>query len=115
MKRKKFCKMLMAAGISRNTATEAADAANRQGLSLFKVQGRILNMRYFFLWRLVGSRHMRKEFDKILWAQARMTPRRIRPLKAKRRHDGLRIDWHLVDEMAAYGGVRNGPRPVACH
>lgn len=116
MKHKKFVKQLMAAGISRNTATEAARAAARAELPLIKVAGRILTMRGFYLWRLVGSKDMRQEFDRALLTQARLTPRRIRPLRSKkRRHlDGLRVDFSTIDEMHMFGvDLANGPDMTA--
>jgi hypothetical protein len=112
MKRKQFVKQLMAVGISRNTATEAANAATRAELPLIKVAGRLLTVRGIFLWRLKESQDMRKEFDRAVLTQARMTPRRIRPLRSKKRRqrDGLRVDFSTIDELHMFGvDLAQGP------
>ena len=116
MKHKKFVKQLMAAGISRNTATEAARAASRAELPLQKIAGRILTMQRIFLWRMKESQYMRKEFDRAVLTQARLTPRRIRPLRSKKsRHlDGLRVDFSAIDEIHMFGvDLANGPDMTA--
>ena len=99
MTRKKFIKELMAAGISRNTATAAADAASRAEIPLIKEAGRILNMQRLFVGCMAPVKYWRKAFDQALRTQAEITPRRIRPLAKKRHQDGLRIDFAVVDEI----------------
>lgn len=102
MTRKKFIKELMAMGISRNTATAAADAASRAEIPLIKAAGRILTMQRVFVGPMAPVKYWRKEFDRSLRAQAERTPRRIRPLAKKTKHmDGLRIDFAIVDEWAS--------------
>lgn len=101
MTRKNFIKQIMAAGISRNTATEIADAATRAEIPLEKCLGRVLTMRNIFLWRLGNSKQAQKEFERALLTQARITPRRIRPLSKKKsgRADGLRAQFIAIDEV----------------
>lgn len=45
MKHRKFVKQLMAVGVSRNTAEEAAATAAKRGLSLYNTLGNLLNLR----------------------------------------------------------------------
>lgn len=101
MTRKKFIKELMSAGISRNTATAAADAASRAEIPLTKCAGRILNMQRIFAAPMSPVKQWRKAFDQALKTQAERTPRRIRPLSKKSRQDGLRIDFAAVDEWGS--------------
>lgn len=102
MTRKKFIKELMGMGISRNTATAAADAASRAEIPLIKAAGRILTMQRLFVGPIAPTKQWRKAFDQTVRIQAERTPRRIRPLaKKKHRQDGLRIDFAVVDEWAS--------------
>jgi len=98
VKRKKFVKLLMGLGISRNTATAAADAASRAEIPLIKAAGRIQTMRLLFGIRTWHKWSM-QAFDRALLEQAKRTPARIKPLRTKR-PDGLRIEFSLVDEWA---------------
>lgn len=95
MTRKKFIKHLMAIGVSRNTATEAAAAASRAGASLYNTLGRLLVLRGIFAWRNKAA--LVADFEHAVLTGARMTPARVRPLRSKR-HDGLRTDFAMVDE-----------------
>jgi len=88
----------MAVGVSRNTAEEAAAAAARAGMPLDKCLGRLLTLRGIFAWR--NKTDLVADFEHAVLNAARMTPRRIRPLRRKRRgHDGLRVQFSMIDEM----------------
>lgn len=95
----------MAVGVSRNTAEEAAAAAARAGTSLDTTLRRLLTLRGIFAWRNKAA--LVADFEHAVLTAARMTPRRIRPLRRKRRgHDGLRVQFSMIDEMhtvPAYG------------
>lgn len=105
MKRKTFIKQIMALGVSRNTATAAADAASRAEIPLRETAGRIKTMHYMFVGPMAPVKHWRKAFDKTLRTQAEITPRRIRPLAKKRHRDGLRVQFAAIDELSqAYCG-----------
>ena len=99
MKHKKFVKHLMAVGVSRNTAEEAAAAVARAGNTLDKTLGNLLTLRCIFAWR--GSADLVADFEHAILSAARMTPRRIRPLRRKSpgHCDGLRIKFALIDEL----------------
>ena len=111
MTRKKFIKQLMAVDISRNTATEMADAAARAELPLVEVLERTRIMRCIYMPALLTSKVLQKSLEQSLLIQARMTPKRIRPLssklsKKKRGHlDGLRTKWACIDELSCYPGT----------
>lgn len=98
MKRKKYIKHLMAVGISRNTAAEAAAAAARGGTTLYKSLGYLLNLRGIFAY---GGRTP-ADFERAVLVAARMTPVRVRPLRIKRRRhcDGLRVQYMVIDELS---------------
>ena len=103
MKRKKFIKQLMAMGISRNTATAAADAAARAETPLLKTACRIQTMQGMFVGEMVFVPQWRKAFDQALRTQAEITPRRIRPLaNKKRRLAGLRTTYLHIDEWDTF-------------
>lgn len=119
MKRKKFIKMLMAAGIQRNTATAAADAASRAEASLLVVYGRIQTMQRIFVGKndWMDWPQVRKTFDEIVLGQAERTPRRIRPLRRKKRgnYDGLRVNFSAIDEMHTWRSFKPVTDGGACH
>lgn len=105
MKRKSFIKRLMGLGISRNTATAAADAASRAEIPLITAVWRIQTMQRIFVGPISPVQYWRQAFDRALRTHAEITPHRIRPLaKKNRRQDGLRIAWAAIDEMHAYRG-----------
>lgn len=105
MKHRKFVKHLMAVGVSRNTAEEAAAAAARAGTPLGECLGRLLTLRGIFAWR--NKTALVADFEHAVLSAARMTPARIRPMRRKRRgYDGLRVQFSMIDEMhtvPAYG------------
>lgn len=104
MKRKTFIKKIMGMGISRNTATAAADAASRAEIPLLIVAARIRTMQRVFAGE-TWSKPWLRAFDWALLDQAKRIQRRIRPLADKRRNlDGLRVKFAMVDELSAYGG-----------
>ena len=103
MTRKKFVKQLMALGVSRNTATAAADAASRAEIPLIEIKCRVQTLRRLWERELSISKRCRKMFDRALLNMAQITPRRIRPIaKKNRRLDGLRIDFAMVDEVSQW-------------
>lgn len=105
MKRKTFIKQIMALGVSRNTATAAADAASRAEIPLHETACRIQTMHCMYVGPMAPVKQWRKQLDKILYAQARMTPRRIRPLAKKSHQGGLRAQFAVIDELhQAYCG-----------
>lgn len=105
MKRKKFIKQIMALGVSRNTATAAADAASRAETPLRKVACNIQTMHCMFVGPISPVKQWRKAFDQTLRTQADLTPRRIRPLANKKHQDGLRAQFAVIDELhQAYPG-----------
>lgn len=113
MTRKKFIKQLMAVGVSRNTAAEAAAAADRAGRPYFKVLGHLLTVRSVFAWR--NGKALGQDFEYAVLRAARMTPRRIVPLRRKKRqhHDGLRVHFAAIDEMHTLGTAYRAVYPVA--
>lgn len=76
MTRKKFIKQLMAAGISRNTAAEAAAAADRAGRPLFDVLGHLLTVRAMFAWR--NGKALGQDFEYAVLSAARVVAGRSR-------------------------------------
>lgn len=113
MKRNRFIKLLMAAGVSRNTAAEAASAAAWGGRPLDKTLGYLLTLRGIFAWR--GSKPATELLEEAILRAAALTylaphhHHRIRPLTQKHRPDGLRPTVCIIDEMASYA------REVAAH
>ena len=96
MKHRKFVKQLMAVGVSRNTAEEAAAAAARRGKPLYDTLGDLLFVRS--LCNIAGLT-TRKDFERYVLYGARFFPARIRPLRKKSRgYDGLRPNFTAVDE-----------------
>lgn len=116
MTRKKFIKQLMAAGVSRNTAAEAASTAPWTGQALGKTLGHLLTIRDFMAWN--GSKQLVADFEREILRAARIVKmgpapwQRIRPLASRKkhraRHDGYRAMYYFIDEMAEYRPQQGG-------
>lgn len=109
MTRKKFIKQLMAAGVSRNTAAEAATVTAWQGKVLDKTLGHLLTIRGFMAFN--GSKHLVADFEREILRAARIAKlapppwQRIRPLASRKKHkhhDGLRVAFFAIDELHEY-------------
>lgn len=82
MTRKKFIKQLMAAGVSRNTAAEAATVTAWQGKALDKTLGHLLTIRGFMAFN--GSKHLVADFEREILRAARSAKSAPAPMQLLR-------------------------------